>query len=818
MLLDNNGQTGTYAGWWGTTPLSTADLTTISGGTLAINRGGFGSLDWPLTSGSLSLSSLTLDATSILTHPSCTTTSCSKIDISVPGNLKIDGTIDVSGSGYLANNKKGPDGVTNAGNGRTNGNVPGVSGNYLPGAHGGGPVIKNANGVIITNTAYDSFSNPALPGGAGNDYGSNGGGVVFLTTGGNLELNGVIKANGGTASTPSSNDPGGAGGTVNLNVVGNLTSTSGTPAIYARGSKGGSNVGSDGHGGRIAIRYGSLGGAFTWLPTGPTVIPSNISAAGGTGGNASRGTLGQPGTIYFKQTADTYGSLFVTNDGNPADATYMLELNSESGNAIHLKDLLLYGNARVKQMSTNDLMSVDGKIKIAAGSALLIPDDGDGAQLGHWSSMFSGTKTWFAHTASGQDSYTVGTSLIEYPPGTTISNFTINSGNVASFTAIPWTIKPGEVITIDLNSQISISSLNMTGNAKLTHRGCSVAAGCTRVDLNIAGNATIGSNASINADGLGYLGGLNGDNAGTAGYTYNPGNPAFGTTTGGANVWWQGGSHGGYGEYVWYAGPSTAVYGDFRGPIEWGGGSHSDPAPAIGGNGGGVIRLLVSGTLTVDGAITATGQDMTIPPAGRTSRETGAGGSVWLQATTLTTTTGTPLISAMGGKGVDVGSGGGGRVAIYTKNTPTFTLAPPLVTATAVMRSYASHGTIYIATGASIDPMQIDFTQGDTKTLLIDGANTLDLNYSYGSPTPLNISTGATITLNKLIVTRKAWARQDANTYNVGVTGTLDLTGGRMDVPNYGTMNDGTFGAWFNATGATLTGVTTGAAGTLREY
>jgi hypothetical protein len=74
------------------------------------------------------------------------------------------------------------------------------------------------------------------------------------------------------------------------------------------------------------------------------------------------------------------------------------------------------------------------------------------------------------------------------------------------------------------------------------------------------------------------------------------------------------------------------------------------------GAGGGIIRLSVSGTLLVDGRISAAGLGALSPNFGG-----GAGGSIYLTAGTLA---GAGVISANGGAGGGLGGGGGGgRIA-----------------------------------------------------------------------------------------------------------------------------------------------------------
>src|SRR5205085_3083457 len=88
--------------------------------------------------------------------------------------------------------------------------------------------------------------------------------------------------------------------------------------------------------------------------------------------------------------------------------------------------------------------------------------------------------------------------------------------------------------------------------------------------------------------------------------------------------------------------------------------------PVAGKRGGGVVRLTIGGTLTVDGAITADGADGSGNYSGA-----GSGGSIWITATTLA---GAGAIHANGGAanfcGTNIGTGGGGRVALYGAIAP----------------------------------------------------------------------------------------------------------------------------------------------------
>ena len=112
-----------------------------------------------------------------------------------------------------------------------------------------------------------------------------------------------------------------------------------------------------------------------------------------------------------------------------------------------------------------------------------------------------------------------------------------------------------------------------------------------------------------------------------------------------------GGHHGGQSGY-----PSATqhCYGSIRHPVTLGSGGDRG-----GAHGGGAIRLAVTGSATINGTLNADGAD--------TDYYTGAGGSIWLTAASLT---GAGTIHADGGTAGALGyngatSGGGGRVAVH---------------------------------------------------------------------------------------------------------------------------------------------------------
>lgn len=236
------------------------------------------------------------------------------------------------------------------------------------------------------------------------------------------------------------------------------------------------------------------------------------------------------------------------------------------------------------------------------------------------------------------------------------SNTTITSANVATFTNRDWIIKTGVTVTIDYDQIIKIGNLTLKGTAVLTHTLC-VASPCAVINLEINNDATIASGATITANSKGYRGGYSGGNANTSG-VYD------GNTTAGGSQLSGGGSHGGYGGY--YSGAPAATpavpYGSLTQPFTHGSGGGSASSGVYGGDGGGTIHLNIFGTLTVNGTIDAGGEN-----TGSAGSGAGAGGSVWVSAHLIKSSSAGPLFIAWGGDdtAANGSGGGGGRIALY---------------------------------------------------------------------------------------------------------------------------------------------------------
>ena len=176
---------------------------------------------------------------------------------------------------------------------------------------------------------------------------------------------------------------------------------------------------------------------------------------------------------------------------------------------------------------------------------------------------------------------------------------------------------------LTINADLSLGS-----TATLEPQYSSITGNGAGRTITVGGNATIAG--AINGNGQGFAMG--------AGPTFSGASSAHGGLSGG----------------------SSLTYGSLTQPTELGGGGRTT---SVNNKGGGAIKLVVGGTLTLNGTVSA--------DATADSHAGAAGGSVWLIANTLA---GNGRISANGTDSLSNDSnarpGGGGRVAIqYTNST-----------------------------------------------------------------------------------------------------------------------------------------------------
>ncbi|WP_413288783.1 beta strand repeat-containing protein [Bdellovibrio sp. HCB337] len=636
----------------------------------------------------INIRSLTIANTGVLTHRGCTTAGCTPIALNVSGDVTIasGGVITTNGLGYLGGYQTGPDAVVNnVSTGQTYNFAAGAN-TTAGGSHGGWGGWKSSSPGLTPNLPYGIIKYPDTFGAGGGGFsstqkGGNGGGVVRMTIAGTLTLDGngttaAISANGADGSCG-----GGAGGSIDITAKYISSSTSGL-LISANGGAGGSaatcggpRISGGGGGGRIAINY------LTGLQGTMAINSTYVRAYGGTQITSTVAYYGGSGTIAVGTPSSSSGDLYVYG---PYNSTYVT--NSTPIGAF----------GWVSSVTAATITFTNYTSQVVAGQYVgLISPDADAEVL-------------VAPAITGTTSTTITNGTVDLTTVTSVGKLwtiydtrynvwdNVNIGDAAlvqsgylgvgSTTTISNTAK---LMTANLTSP----TININNTAVLSHiPSDSTYVGRLKVE---ATNVTIASGASINVDGMGYLGGRNsgmrGTNSSNIGLTY-------GLTTNGGSDQDTGGSHGGIGGYDddpsfkdYFPG---AAFDSISLPLEAGGGAGTADAVGPydpGGNGGGVVYLSASGTLTVNGTISAKGGNYNGGYGGG-----GAGGSIRLSVGTITSSSAGVLITAAGGNGF--GGGGGGRISIsYTtmSGTMAFTSSKMSVNGGASAAKDGSAGTIF---------------------------------------------------------------------------------------------------------------------------
>ncbi|MCC6322156.1 MAG: hypothetical protein IT438_12055 [Phycisphaerales bacterium] len=226
--------------------------------------------------------------------------------------------------------------------------------------------------------------------------------------------------------------------------------------------------------------------------------------------------------------------------------------------------------------------------------------------------------------------------------------------------------------TLTINGEHTIRSLVVGTGGVVTHTAGQTYTGALGATaggfhLIVMENVVVGPAGWIGADARGFGAGL--------------GAGAGNSTVGGQCA--GGGGYGGSGGNGTFVGGGT--YGSFREPRELGSGGGSS-GTVIGRAGGGSMRLSITGSLTLDGTISADGDG-----SGNDRWGCGSGGSIWISAATVN---GGGTIRANGGRTnyCGGGAGGGGRVAIYG-DLSSFNSASSAIQARGA--AYSGAGTVY---------------------------------------------------------------------------------------------------------------------------
>jgi hypothetical protein len=477
------------------------------------------------------------------------------------------------------------------------------------------------------------------------------------------------------------------------------------------------------HGGNGGLNAGisSISAAYDSIQQ-----PVGIGSGGGTGFAGSGGTGGGAVNLVVAGTLRNDGLI----SANGGDGT-----NGRSGG----------GSGGSVWLAAN---AFAGAGAISANGGNGEPTKGGGGGGGRIALIYSQNNFSGQISARGGSGYGAGGAGTIYTRTSTqtAGQVLVDNGGLSGSTTLPATSEAFD-LTIQAGASLTppafqtLGNLLIASNAWLTMKNQS---------LTVTGNATLQAGGHIIADGAGYA--VN-QGSGAGHYTLNP--PIY---VGG------GGSYGGFG-----AAPTSATYGTFSEPVDLGSGGGSYYTTGAGGAGGGSVRLSVTGTLVVNGIISARGADGIGDGGGG-----GSGGSIWLTTGTLA---GAGSIAADGGAGSGFGlyaggGGGGGRIAVkYNVNLFFGALSAHGGGGSAI----GGAGTIY--TGAN---------NQSSGQMLVDNAGQSGANtaWTYGSTIDLTITGGASVLLpgyqsiGNLFITSNAWLVMSNQTSPITISGNATIQSG----------------------------------------
>ncbi len=584
-----------------------------------------------------------------------------------------------------------------------NGGTP--TGTRMGGSHGGrGGADDNSASCNTYIETYGSLTNPYESGAAGKASSaswenSSGGGIIRLNTGsGDIVVNGIVSASGDVVGA---NGGLGAGGSILISGA----NISGTGSLRVNGSSSTNNVTAGGGGGRLALYYQTLSGGFTY----PSNIFSRVQAFGGTTGNNKNCANGSAGTIYLKSQSQTYGDVIIANNNVTTAVSTVINMPSNSTSTSvssttltksnSFKDAGLYSTGHLAgfMLNPNTGQNSTATLNDDTMYRITVQDDHTLTTAGNLTATGSGGNTYQVVLVLDNLEVRDG-ARVQSPGQILVRNGDISSNDTTSVTMgggftstnLEWLnvsstiFNPGSGRTIFTNSltttgdvtvqsgTVRIPNLTVGGNVNIT--GGTLESGDSGFspnmivtgDVTLTGGSTLApiapgssgdSRLYVTAANIGVCStcSISATSRGYSALNFNVsrcvGNSDYINRA--ANDGWFGGSHGGQGN----GGGNGAgdVHGVFTQPTDLG--CSAAPGSWTGTAGGGAIRIVTPGTLTVNGTIASNGGD-----AG-TNMLAGSGGSLYIQANTLTGATGT--IKARGGNSPNHYAGGGGRIAIY---------------------------------------------------------------------------------------------------------------------------------------------------------
>ncbi|MEK6924565.1 MAG: hypothetical protein AABW54_04990, partial [Candidatus Micrarchaeota archaeon] len=418
-----------------------------------------------------------------------------------------------------------------------------------------------------------------------------------------------------------------AGASINANGVGyagNGTPGNGTGGGNSTSNNCGGGGGHGGLGGNSSAGCGAVasGGVSYDLP----FTPSDL---GSGGGGATPGSGG--GAVVITANQFQLNGSINANGSNPTGGT-----TGGGGSG---------GTVKIETNSTSGYGWINAAGGLGAGS------HGGGGGGGRIAILFNTTHGFYANNTN-----VTGGSGINY--GQTGTVIVVNRSASDAWVVNNFTLRGNEGVNYDLTPRYDgiylLGNFNVTNGATTQFANNHSGDNAQGITLNLTGNFTLETNAILNGTGQGFPGSTSSSTRGQG--------PSAGSATAGVG---SGGGNGGEGGNASNSG--IALGGNYTGnpfhPTTPGSGGGGE----IGGSGGAAIKIIAQ-TTTLNGNITANGQNGVSTYGGG-----GAGGSILITTENIT---GTGYIFATGGNGALTGSlsggGGGGRIAIHYNNTNTY--------------------------------------------------------------------------------------------------------------------------------------------------
>jgi len=545
---------------------------------------------------------------------------------------------------------------------------------------------------------------------------------------------------------------------LNLNATGNVTIQSGGSLLadsagYPAGAGSGHGLsyndgsyrpcGGGGYGGSGAngasanagggITYGTQTAPTTYGSGGGQLMPYSF---GGAGGGAIQ--LNVSGILQVDGRISANGGSGSGSGGGGG-----------SGGSLWLTTGILIGSGSITANGGNGAGSIGG--------------GGGGGRIAIYpaANLFGGTIS--AYGGGGANWGGAGTVFLQ-PTGQNGQLILDNGGNVGTNTLVQSASSADLILRNgaigSASSSASFANLLMSSNAWLTAYRYSSSAPAYTVNFSFSGNATIQAGSGIFTDALGYSGG---QGSGAGQY--------YGSLS---TYPCSGAGHGGYGANSagnYALGGNTYDY--TTSPTSYGSGGGNFSPYSAGGSGGGAIRLTVTGTLQMDGTISANGGN-----GSGTGGGGGSGGSIWLTVGNLS---GAGAIMANGGSGVDsIGGGGGGGIIYISCNNNFF--AGNASAYGGGGANWGGAGTVLIQPSGQNGQLILDNSGHPGTSTLLQSASSADLTLRNGA---VGLISGP-LTFGNLLVSSNAWLLMTNSGYTVTLSSATIQAGGGIIADAFG--------------------------------